>query len=98
MKKSLNQVLKELKIILPAIKDNYFVDSIEVFGSYAMNKQSNKSDVDILVSFTKTPGLLKFIELENFLSDKLKLKVDLVMKNSIKPAIKNYILPNTIRV
>ena len=98
MKKSLDQILKELKIILPAIKDNYFVDSIEVFGSYAMNKQSNKSDVDLLVTFTKTPGLLKYIELENFISDKLNLKVDLVMKDSIKPALKNYIFPQAIHI
>jgi len=98
MKKSLNEVLKELKNILPKIKDDFFVDSIEVFGSYAINKQSNKSDIDLLVSFTKTPGLLKYIELENFISDKLNLKVDLVMKDSIKPTLKNYILPRAIRV
>ncbi|MDP2364329.1 MAG: nucleotidyltransferase family protein [Ignavibacteria bacterium] len=98
MKKSLNKVLKELKSLLPEIKENYFVDSIEVFGSYAINKQSNRSDVDLLVSFTKTPGLLKFIELENFISDKLNLKVDLVMKNSIKPTLKSYILPQAIHI
>ena len=98
MKKSLNQVLKELKIILPEIKDDFFVESIEVFGSYIFNKQTNKSDVDILVSFTKTPGLLKFIELENYLSDKLNLKVDLVMKNSVKLTLKKYIIPHAIPV
>jgi predicted nucleotidyltransferase len=98
MKKSLNEVIKELKKLLPEIKEHYFVDSIEVFGSYAINKQSNKSDVDILVSFTKTPGLIKYIELENFISDKLNLKVDLVMKNSIKPTLKNYILPQAISI
>lgn len=98
MKKSLKQVLKELKLLLPEIQQRYFVDSIEVFGSYATNNQSSKSDIDILVSFSKTPGLLKYIELENYLSDKLKLKVDLVMKNSIKPALKNYILPQAVRV
>jgi hypothetical protein len=98
MKKSLNQILKELKEILPKIKENFFVDSIEVFGSYANKTHNSKSDVDILVTFTKTPGLLKFIELENFISDHLNLKVDLVMKNSIKPALKNYILPSAIPI
>jgi predicted nucleotidyltransferase len=98
MKRTLNQILKELKIILPIIKDDFFVDSIEVFGSYANKTQNSKSDVDILVTFTKTPGLLKFIELENFISDRLNLKVDLVMKNSIKPALKNYILPQVIHI
>jgi predicted nucleotidyltransferase len=98
MKRTLNQILKELKIILPIIKDDFFVDSIEVFGSYANKTQNSKSDVDILVTFTKTPGLLKFIELENFISDRLNLKVDLVMKNSIKPALKNYILSSVVSI
>jgi predicted nucleotidyltransferase len=98
MKKSLKEILKELKSILPEIQEKYSVDSIELFGSYAVNQQKSKSDVDLLVTFTKTPGLLKFIELENFISDKLNLKVDLVMKDSIKPSLKNYIIPQAISV
>jgi predicted nucleotidyltransferase len=98
MKKSLKEILKELKSILPEIQEKYSVDSIELFGSYAVNQQKSKSDVDLLVSFSKTPGLLKYIELENHLSDKLKIKVDLVMKNSIKPTLKSYILPQAVRV
>ena len=71
---------------------------LELFGSYAKNNHNKNSDVDILVTFSKTPGLLKFIELENFISDYLNLKVDLVMKNSIKPTLINYIIPNAIRL
>jgi predicted nucleotidyltransferase len=98
MKKSLNEILKELKSILPEIQSKYSVLSIEVFGSYTINRQTSRSDVDLLVTFTKTPGLLKYIELENFISDKLNLKVDLVMKDSIKPALKNYIFPEAIHI
>ena len=98
MKKSLNEILKELKSILPEIQSKYSVLSIEVFGSYTINRQTSRSDVDLLVTFTKTPGLLKYIELENFISDKLNLKVDLVMKDSIKPALKNYISPQAIHI
>jgi predicted nucleotidyltransferase len=98
MKKSLNEILKELKSILPEIQSKYSVLSIEVFGSYTINRQTSRSDVDLLVTFTKTPGLLKYIELENFISDKLNLKVDLVMKDSIKPSLKNYIFPEAIHI
>lgn len=96
MKKSLTEILKELKSILPEIKEKYSVSTIELFGSYVLNHQTNKSDVDLLVSFHEVPGLIKFIELENFISDKLNVKVDLVIKDSIKPSLKNYIIPNTI--
>jgi predicted nucleotidyltransferase len=98
MKKSLKEILKEMKTILPEIQSKYSVLSIEIFGSYTVNKQTSKSDVDLLVTFVKTPGLLKFIELENFISDKLNLRVDLVMKDSIKPSLKSYIIPNAIPV
>lgn len=98
MKKSLKEILKELKSILPEIKKKYSVNTIELFGSYVTNQQTNKSDVDLLVTFYEVPGLLKFIELENYISDKLDVKVDLVIKDSIKPLLKSYILPQTISV
>ncbi len=41
----------------------------------------------ILVTFSKAPSILKFIRLENHLSDLLGVKVDLVLKDSLKPAI-----------
>jgi predicted nucleotidyltransferase len=38
-----------------------------------------------LVSFSVTIDLFAFVELENYLSDVLGIKVDLVMKEGIKP-------------
>ncbi|KXS40171.1 MAG: DNA polymerase beta domain protein region, partial [Methanohalophilus sp. T328-1] len=40
----------------------------------------------------ETPGLLEFIELENYLSDTLGIKVDLVHKKALKPNIGKNIL------
>lgn len=44
------------------------------------------------------PGLLKFIELENRLSDVLGVRVDLVMKNTLKPRIGERILAEVMAV
>lgn len=96
MKKDINHILEILRKVEPFIKNKFGVKSIEVFGSYIRDEQNQKSDADILVTFVRTPGLLRFIELENYLSDKLGIKVDLVMKDSIKPRLKNSILNNTI--
>jgi len=98
MNKDLKNILAELRKIIPFIREKYSVNSIEVFGSFARNEQKNKSDLDLLVTFSETPGLLKFIELENYLSDKLNIKVDLVMKDSLKPRISWYILNEAIRI
>jgi uncharacterized protein len=38
-----------------------------------------------LVTFYETIDLFTFVELENYLSDMLGVKVDLVMKDALKP-------------
>jgi hypothetical protein len=62
----------------------YQVKEISIFGSYARFEESKTSDIDILVVFKKTPSLLKMIQIENELSEKLGLKVDLVSDAAIK--------------
>ncbi|MBL1214475.1 MAG: nucleotidyltransferase family protein [Ignavibacteriae bacterium] len=98
MKKDIDQILKTLQNLIPTLKEKYEISSIEVFRSYVNNLQKKNSDLDLLVTFKRTPGLLKYIKLENFLSDSLGIKVDLVMKNSIKPRFRESILSNTIPV
>jgi len=55
-----------------------------IFGSFARNEQNSKSDIDLLVKFKETPSLLQLIKIENDLSIKLGVKVDLVTDGSIK--------------
>ena len=83
---------------LPALSAKYHVNSMEVFGSYARQEQNEESDLDLLVTFNETPGLLKFVELENHLSDLLGIKVDLVMKDALKPNIGQQIIKEAVTV
>ena len=55
-----------------------------VGGSIVRDDFSDKSDVDIIVSFSKPIGV-EFIDLANFIESKLNKKVDLVSKNGVKP-------------
>jgi predicted nucleotidyltransferase len=98
VKKDLSQILSILRELHPYIRSEYNVSKIEIFGSYIRNKHNFRSDLDLLVTFSEVPTLLKFIELENFLSDKVGIKVDLVMKNSIKPRLRDTILTGAIPV
>ena len=83
---------------LPSLAEKYRVKSLGVFGSYVRRQQSPESDLDLLVAFDEQPSLLKFIELENYLTDLLGLKVDLVMKDALKPAIGAQILSEVVQV
>lgn len=69
-----------------------------MFGSYVRQQQHVGSDVDLLVTFVEPPSLIQFIELENELSDRLGIKVDLVMRDALKPAIGQRILNEVVLV
>lgn len=77
------------------IAEKYHVSEIGVFGSYTRGEQEADSDVDILVSFDKPIGFIKFMRLEFYLSDLLGKKVDLVTRDSLKPHIGSVILKET---
>ena len=95
---SLEKILEELRQQIPMLAERYSVDTLEVFGSYVRSEQQKDSDLDILVTFKEVPSLLTFIAIENYLSDLLGVKVDLVMKDSLKPKIGQQILRETIPV
>jgi predicted nucleotidyltransferase len=78
------QILREH---FPKLSERYKIKSLEVFGSYVRDQQRDESDLDLLVEFHEPPSLLEFIHLENELSDLLSVKVDLVMKSALRPAI-----------
>jgi predicted nucleotidyltransferase len=83
----LESVVEALRKKMPLLAQRYHVDSLAVFGSFVRGEQHRDSDLDVLVSFSETPSLIEFIELEQRLSDELGLKVDLVMRDALKPSI-----------
>ena len=96
------KTLKEIKNILAKhmeiLESQYKVKSIGVFGSYIKGRQKKGSDLDILVEFFEPVSLLKFIHLENYLSEILGVRVDLVMKDALKPRIGKHILREVVNV
>ena len=97
-KRSLETLLEDLRHQLPILMERYDVHTLEVFGSYVRAEQKANSDLDVLVTFREAPSLLTFIAIENYLSDELGVKVDLVMKDSLKPAIGKVILSEAMPV
>ncbi len=71
---------------------------IGIFGSYVRSEAGEGSDLDILVEFAEEAdlGLLKFVEIENHLSDLLGVKVDLVEESALKPRIGKHILKEVV--
>jgi predicted nucleotidyltransferase len=83
---------------LPLLRERYSVASLGLFGSYRRGEQRPDSDLDILVTFDEVPGLIRFIELENHLSDLLAVKVDLVLREALKPRVGERVLAELLPV
>lgn len=83
---------------LPEVQQKYQVQQLGIFGSFVRGEQTDTSDVDVLVEFDPDArfGLLTFCQLENDLSELLQRKVDLVMKDGLKPRLGERILQEVI--
>jgi predicted nucleotidyltransferase len=96
---TLDRTLDTLRTHLPEIRERYGVRALWLFGSYVRGEQGKRSDLDILVELDDRPlSLLKFIELEYYLSDLVGVKVDLVEKETLKPVIGRRILTEIVPV
>lgn len=88
-----------LRLHLPKLRQEYGVRSLGLFGSYVRGDQHVGSDLDLLVEFDDRPlTLFQFIALENYLSDLLGVKVDLVEKETLKPVIGRHILREVVPI
>jgi predicted nucleotidyltransferase len=72
---------------LPTLKRQYNIATLGLFGSYVRGTQRYDSDLDVLVTFDEMPSLFRLIELQDYLSDLLGIKVDLVLRESLKARI-----------
>jgi len=89
------KTIKEIKEILERnrekLEKEYNIKSIKIFGSYVEGRQKEKSDVDLIVDFKKTPTFIELIKIEEEISKLLDTKVDLLTEEGISPYIKPYI-------
>ena len=98
MKSTRQDILASLKNLKWEVAKEYSVKTKGVFGSVAQNEQTGKSDIDLLVEYSKPVGFVTFMRLENFLSGRLGKQVDLVISDSLKPVIRQDVLSEVIYV
>ena len=94
MKKSREEILDVIRRNREAIK-RFGVRRIGLFGSAARNEATSSSDLDFIVEFEKKT-FDNYMGLKFFLEDLFDCKVDLVMPHTIKHALKETILRQTV--
>ena len=96
---SVSTLTNTLHASLADLRQRYGLRDIWLFGSVVRGEASPDSDLDILVTFNnQNLSLLEFIQLEQELSDLLQIKVDLIERDTLKPAIGKEILREAIAV
>jgi uncharacterized protein len=96
----LEKVKQILQARKPYLYQEYGVTEIGVFGSYVRGEQKDSSDLDILVTLTDPPriSLLGLVNLQNYLSDLLGVKVDVALKDNLKKRIGRRILQEVVPI
>lgn len=91
------EITSRLQAILPELRQKYGVRDLWLFGSYVRAEQTTASDVDILVTLDNPYlSLIEFIQLEQYLTAILGVKVDLVERELLKPTIGQEILKEAV--
>ncbi len=83
---------------LESLKLKYQVKTLGVFGSFVRGEATANSDLDLLVEFKGDITFDNYMDLKFLLEDLFKRKIDLVIKEDIKPQIRERILEETVYV
>ncbi|MGD0751602.1 MAG: nucleotidyltransferase family protein [Anaerolineales bacterium] len=74
------------------------VKSLAVFGSLTRGEATPASDIDVLVEFDRPVGLVEFIRLKLYLEELTGRRVDLVILDALRPAMRADILNEAVYV
>lgn len=93
-----SEIIQFLKSNKSFLKEEFHCSKIGLFGSFARNDQTEKSDIDFLVEFEpNTPNLYNVeIELKKFLKKQFDREIDICSKKWIKPIFKPMVLSETL--
>lgn len=87
-----NEIMEILNNNINNLK-KFHVSKIGLFGSFAKDEQNEASDVDIIVEFEDgQENFDNYMDLKFCLEELFGRKVDVVIVDSIKPAMRNSIM------
>ena len=92
---NITSIIKEQK---PLLRSRFNVKEIGIFCSFVRGEQEETSDLDLLVELEEPIGLIKYVALQNYLSDRTGERVDLVLKSALKPRAGERILREVVYV
>lgn len=83
---------------LPELRARHGLETVALFGSYVRNEQRPNSDLDMLVTLSRTPTLFDLVELGDDLADAVGVPVDIARRDRLQPRLARYILREAVEV
>ena len=88
--------IEEIIALLKPILLSFNIKRASLFGSFVKGKETDSSDIDLLVEFDEGKSLFDLIRLEMKIEEVLNKKVDVITFNSIHPYLKESILSEQV--
>lgn len=89
---TLTDIKQTLTTLKPKLHERFGVSEIGVFGSFVRGEEKETSDIDVLVDFDRPIDLFGLMEMQEFLEEIFKKKVDIALRRSLRKHIGVYIL------
>ncbi|MYB47935.1 MAG: nucleotidyltransferase family protein [Dehalococcoidia bacterium] len=92
------QVLDILRTHKPTLAERFGVIELALFGSFARNQATERSDVDVLVGFDKLPDYRRYFGAQFYLEDLFERPVNMACEDEIRAEIRPYVEQDAINV
>lgn len=92
------EIINSLHQYKSELNEKFGIEKLALFGSFAKDEQSEKSDIDLLVVQMKKKNAITLIKAKNFISDVLGRDVDLGLLDSLRPFIRTRVEKEMIYV
>ena len=91
-------ILQKLRAIKPDLQEKYNLTELALFGSYARDEQTAKSDIDIMVKMS-TPDFRNYSNIYHVLEEVFPgIVVQVVSRGAIRPQYFKYVEPDLLYV
>lgn len=92
------EVLDLLRTHKPTLEQRYGVTKLALFGSFARDQATEKSDIDILVHFDGPATSKTYFGVQFYIEDLLEHQVDLVTEKALRDEFRTYVEREAVSV
>ncbi|MBN2895456.1 MAG: nucleotidyltransferase family protein [Campylobacterales bacterium] len=93
-----HELISRLKAMKPELNDQFGIEKIGLFGSYARDEATENSDIDIAVLKMALKSGFDLLRAKKFLQDRLGKEIDIGTFDSMNTFIKNRLKKEMIYV